>query len=80
MRAQEILDEHPNLTCEIQRSEDGSKFVGTLKYNGYENCTIDGPSVEAVRSQYLTICSLIDEQGAMPVSYTHLTLPTTSRV
>lgn len=65
MSTQEILDEHSNLTCEIQRNEDGSKFVGTLKYNGYENCTIDGPSVEAVRGQYLTICALIDEQGAM---------------
>ncbi len=65
MSAQEILDEHPNLTCEIRSNEDGSKFVGTLKYDGYENCTIDGPSVDAVRGQYLTICALIDEQGAM---------------
>lgn len=65
MGTQQIFDEHPNLTCEIRSNEDGSKFVGTLKYNGYKNCTIDGPSIEAVRVQYLTICALIDEQGAM---------------
>lgn len=65
MNTQVIADEHPDLTCEIQGDEDEAKFVGTLKYRGFDCGTIDGPTVEALRSQYLTICSLIDEQGGM---------------
>ncbi|MEP3784957.1 hypothetical protein [Ascidiaceihabitans sp.] len=65
MNAQIIREKHPFAVCEIHENKDGSEFIGKLTYLGKENGTLYGATVEAVRSQFSTICSLFDEQGGI---------------
>ena len=57
--------EHPFATCEIETTDNQTKFVGTLSYRGYENGKLSGESLAAVSSQYKVICELIDHRGGM---------------
>lgn len=65
MSTQYPSEEHPFVTCEIEATEDQSQFIGTLTYKGYENGKLCGNSLEAIRSQFQTICQLLDQQGGM---------------
>ena len=65
MSSQYLKEEHPFITCEITSTEDGSQFIGTLTYRGFENGRLSGPSLEAVRGQFQVILELLDQQGGM---------------
>lgn len=65
MSSQYLKEEHPFVTCEISVSEDGSKFIGTLTYRGFENGRLSGPTLEAVRSQFQVLRELLDHRGGM---------------
>lgn len=58
-------EQHPFVNCKIETNEDQTCYVGTLSYRGFENGKLTGGSLEALRSQFQLICSLIDNDGGM---------------
>lgn len=58
-------EEHPFVTCAIEANEHRTHFIGTLSYKGFENGKISGSNLDAVRSQFDAICTLIDNDGGM---------------
>ena len=58
-------EQHPFATCEIEANDNQSGFVGTLSYRGYETGKLTGDSIDAVRRQFQTMCSILDSSGGM---------------
>ncbi len=52
---------HGNLACEIEANEAENQYTGTLKYNSFDIGQISSADLAAVRSQFQTIVSLVDE-------------------
>ena len=59
------LEDNEFVTCEITSDENQTLFTGKLSYRGFENGTLTGESVDAVQTQYHSICSLIANEGGM---------------
>ncbi len=58
-------EEHPYVTLEVRTGANGSELIGTLSYMRNENGELTGPTIDSIRSQFLAIYSLLDEQGGM---------------
>jgi hypothetical protein len=58
-------EHHGRLSCEIGPASNGSGYAGTLRFGGFEAGTISGSSPQEVRSQFSTICDMIDDGGQL---------------
>lgn len=59
------IERHQFQECDVQKVDGKDEFVGLLTYKGFNNGTLYGDSLVAVRRQFQAICTLIERDGAM---------------
>ncbi|MCX8955363.1 hypothetical protein OU790_18220 [Ruegeria sp. NA] len=57
------IEQHGNLTCDIEADKAENLHTGTLKYNSFEVGRISGSDLSTVRAQFRLIASLVDERA-----------------
>jgi hypothetical protein len=58
-------ENHGNMSCEIRFNKKENNHTGILKYNNFEAGLICNSSADAVRTQFHTICKMIDKGGML---------------
>ena len=57
------IENHGDMSCEIEVNEAEGHHIGTLKYSAFEVGLISGPNLGAVRAQFQAICEMVDAGG-----------------
>lgn len=60
---EEEMEVFGEMTCQIESSEAGDFYTGTLKYRAFDVGVVTGQSQIAVRAQFQAICGLIADGG-----------------
>lgn len=57
------IENHGDMSCEIEINEAEGRHIGTLKYRVFEVGLISGPNLGSVRAQFQAICNMVDAGG-----------------